>query len=262
MFGNVRERVCWAFAFCHMCGTHKATDRCEVVALEKGVGATVMMCRDCFVCHSASYGKYVKQIVGGSIVASPRHFDTQSEMQAVADNISAMESCIVLVARQCWLKGKWKLKDAPRTARRSIPFPDGGHRAPKIVWTGGTVPNPKTVKVTEICVCLRVFDSPQLEFRTSIETRHLETFRKASSKEIVKRLLVKGTLRYQSRIKLLNDLKTPFSYSVPHSPARRKGTRPWHLPRRECTHCHGEASLRLWLRSCSLCNECDVVAEC
>jgi hypothetical protein len=258
LFSNRRERICWAFAFCHMCEGHKATERCEAVSVDKGTGMTILMCYDCNLKYGS--GRYVKNTVGGSIVASPRHFDTQSEMQSVAANIDAAETCIVTVARQRWLKGKWKIKDAPRAARRSIPFPEDGVRhVPKLVLTNGSVPKPvSVVRVTEICVSLRMFNSPQIDLMASVESKLLESLKRMSSAELVKRLLVRGVLRYELRLKLLNDLKLTYAFDNDNEPARRKQANPWHNPSRRCTHSHGDGSTRLWLRSCSLCNECDV----
>ena len=124
VFHNLRERVGWVFARCHMCDDHDATDRVGLALVDETRMATAMVCRDCrdrLWMHRI--GNRFLELQGGRLViVGVETLDTDLNVAHSLALFKANMDCVRVkltrVAEQ-----RWRLPIAnSRQARRSVPF--------------------------------------------------------------------------------------------------------------------------------------------
>ena len=251
VFHNLRERVGWVFARCHMCDDHDATDRVGLALVDETRMATAMVCRDCrdrLWMHRI--GNRFLELQGGRLViVGVETLDTDLNVAHSLALFKANMDCVRVkltrVAEQ-----RWRLPIAnSRQARRSVPF------------SIPVLPRLKlercTRKVTELVASVKFGGGPQADFKLAIGKDRADALLAEHSPQALLQLLVSTALPLRAR-RLLLETMTTTAPPPPMSTELRGGRKLcqediWRRPKKVCTHAFGA---RLSAADCVRCSAC------
>jgi hypothetical protein len=265
---NLREKIAWQFARCHMCGDC-ATERSLVRLLREARMATILTCRDCCsmlhhserITHRALPLKGDTLVLVGVVNMMTDDIAGDAVLKRVAASIAAARTTVIKVARQKWTRDVGDAYTATRLARRSEPFPTRNaqdadncrrHTAPLIMRRGSI----RIIRVVEVAIILSIPGSSATQlYHLCIPVATAAKLIDAPTSRHVLECMLSTACNLRQRKTLLQFLANAPSPS--EETRSRKAAFPVRKPDVCCTHGYGLTRSPLSLLSCSRCGQCD-----